>query len=199
MKRYLKFALIAAATVIGALLLYNWRVVIFLTMVLLYTAWHRVFWIGIESSKMIATVENQPWYPRWRQAVQRLILARETLRDTEEGTPARIEAEIEYQAAWSAYKLIADQVWDRLRWRPPRVPVAWRVNMALTQSNRMHLQPAFAMATCIFRCPNTGQKAQGFFADDLDDGDFEAISCTACTRLHWVNPKTGRVLGADEE
>ena len=37
-------------------------------------------------------------------------LARETLRDTEEGTPARMEAEIEYQAALSAYKLIADQV-----------------------------------------------------------------------------------------
>lgn len=65
---------------------------------------------NVESSKMIITVENQPWYPRWRQAVQRLILARETLRDTEEGTPARMEAEIEYQAALSAYKLIADQV-----------------------------------------------------------------------------------------
>jgi len=59
---------------------------------------------------MTTTVENQPWYPRWRQAVQRLILAREMLRDTKEDTPARMEAETEYQAAFSAYKLIADQV-----------------------------------------------------------------------------------------
>ena len=59
---------------------------------------------------MATTVENQPWYPHWRQAVQRLIVAREGLRDTKEGTPAQLEAEREYEAAWSAYKIIADQV-----------------------------------------------------------------------------------------
>jgi hypothetical protein len=59
---------------------------------------------------MTITVENQPWYPRWRKAVQRLILAREGLRDTKEGTPARTESEREYASAWSAYKIIADQV-----------------------------------------------------------------------------------------
>jgi hypothetical protein len=61
-------------------------------------------------SSMATTVENQPWYPQWRQAVQRLILARERLRDTKAGTEARIEAEREYEAAWSGYKIIADQV-----------------------------------------------------------------------------------------
>jgi hypothetical protein len=59
---------------------------------------------------MPATVENQQWYPSWRKAVQRLILARETLRDTKEGTLARTEAELEYQAARSAYRSIADRV-----------------------------------------------------------------------------------------
>ena len=32
------------------------------------------------------------------------------LRETKEGTPARLKAEREYEAAWSAYKIIADQV-----------------------------------------------------------------------------------------
>jgi hypothetical protein len=26
---------------------------------------------------------------------------------------------------------------------------------------------------------------------------YEAVTCTACTRIHLVNPRTGRVLGAD--
>ena len=59
---------------------------------------------------MTVTVEKQPWYPKWRKAVRRLMLAREAFRNTKEGTPAYTEAEIEYGAAWSAYKSIADQV-----------------------------------------------------------------------------------------
>jgi hypothetical protein len=59
---------------------------------------------------MTVTVENQPWYPKWRKAVQRLILARETLRAAKEGTSAYAEAELEYAAAWRAYKSIADEV-----------------------------------------------------------------------------------------
>jgi hypothetical protein len=59
---------------------------------------------------MTVTVENQPWYPKWRKAVQRLMLAREALRNAKEGTSAYSKAESEYGAAWSAYKSIADQV-----------------------------------------------------------------------------------------
>ena len=57
------------------------------------------------------------------------------------------------------------------------------------------------MPPFLYRCPNTGQRVQGFIADDPteDEGEFEAVVCTACTRLHWVNTKTGRVLGGDEE
>ena len=59
------------------------------------------------------------------------------------------------------------------------------------------------MAAFLYRCPNTGHKVQGFVADDPADSEagdeFEAIACTACTALHWVNPKTGKVLGADEQ
>jgi len=28
---------------------------------------------------------------------------------------------------------------------------------------------------------------------------FDAITCVACRRVHLVNPRTGKVLGADDE
>lgn len=63
------------------------------------------------------------------------------------------------------------------------------------------------MPTFLYRCPTTGQNVQGFVSDepsgdsDSDDefNEFAAVSCPACTALHWVNPKTGKVLGIDEE
>ncbi len=53
----------------------------------------------------------------------------------------------------------------------------------------------------IFRCPNTGLIVHGWIADDptADDDAFEPMTCTACTRTHIVNPKTGKVLGADDQ
>lgn len=58
------------------------------------------------------------------------------------------------------------------------------------------------MAAFLYRCPNTGLNVQGWIADDpaeRADESYEAIACTACTRVHLVNPKTGKVLGADDE
>jgi BRK domain len=57
------------------------------------------------------------------------------------------------------------------------------------------------MAAFLYRCPNTGLQVQGYTADDLTEGDveaYESLKCLACTRMHLVNPKTGKVLGADE-
>jgi len=57
------------------------------------------------------------------------------------------------------------------------------------------------MATFIYRCPTTGMKAQGFIADDpteAEDNDtYKAMTCLICTQVHLVNPKTGKVAGAD--
>ena len=56
------------------------------------------------------------------------------------------------------------------------------------------------MPLFIYRCPNTGMNVQGFTADDLTEDDketYEAVSCTACRQVHWVNPKTEKVLGRD--
>jgi hypothetical protein len=58
------------------------------------------------------------------------------------------------------------------------------------------------MATRVFLCPHTGQQVQGWFADDgsRNGGDtYEGVTCSACGQVQMVNPKTGKVLGADEE
>ena len=53
-----------------------------------------------------------------------------------------------------------------------------------------------------FFAPHTGQRVQGWFADDGSEngGDtYQGVTCLACNQLHMVNPRTGKVLGADEE
>jgi len=60
------------------------------------------------------------------------------------------------------------------------------------------------MGVCsiVFRCPNTGLNVHGWITDDPTEGEaesYEAVTCTACTRVHLINPKTGRMLGDDED
>jgi hypothetical protein len=58
------------------------------------------------------------------------------------------------------------------------------------------------MVAFVYRCPRTGLNVQGWIADDSTEGEaesYEAVTCTACTRVHLVNPKTGLVLGADKD
>jgi hypothetical protein len=57
------------------------------------------------------------------------------------------------------------------------------------------------MAALIYRCPKTGQKVQGWFADDgAESGEsFETVTCPACCQVHLINLKTGKTLGFDEE
>ena len=56
---------------------------------------------------------------------------------------------------------------------------------------------AHIMTVFVYRCPNTGQKVQGWTDDPpvADDPEaYQSVTCIACSRLHWVNPRTGRVL-----
>ncbi len=57
------------------------------------------------------------------------------------------------------------------------------------------------MAPFLYRCPNTGLRAQGFVAEDVsDDADtYESVTCLVCQQVHLVNPATGKVLGEAEE
>ena len=49
--------------------------------------------------------------------------------------------------------------------------------------------------------PNTGDNVQAWAADDPEDDDLTYIqmTCLACAQAHLVNPKTGKVLGSDDE
>lgn len=80
------------------------------------------------------------------------------------------------------------------RTEPLQVPV----KAASTKYNN----PVWAtVAAFIFRCPNTGLNVQGWIADDPEAGEgfYEAVTCTACTAFHLVDPENGNVLGADPE
>ncbi|MFY9837743.1 MAG: hypothetical protein WAK55_15005 [Xanthobacteraceae bacterium] len=54
----------------------------------------------------------------------------------------------------------------------------------------------------VFRCPNTGLNVQGWVADNPSEPEseaYEAVTCTACARVHLVDPRTGRILGSEED
>jgi hypothetical protein len=59
------------------------------------------------------------------------------------------------------------------------------------------------MEPFIYRCPATGMKVQGWSADEpsseIGNEVYETVVCTACTRVHLVNPKTGKTIGDDTE
>jgi hypothetical protein len=58
------------------------------------------------------------------------------------------------------------------------------------------------MIPFIYRCPITGLKVQGLFADEASveaPNTYEAVTCLACTRVHLVNRSTGKTQYDDEE
>jgi hypothetical protein len=58
------------------------------------------------------------------------------------------------------------------------------------------------MIPFIYRCPVTGLKVQGLFADKVPPekaNTYEPVTCLACTRVHLVNRSTGKTLDEDDE
>ena len=55
------------------------------------------------------------------------------------------------------------------------------------------------MAAFLFTCPNTQFRVQHWLEsdEDMSEDDYEGIVCQACAGLHFVNPKTGKVLGEE--
>jgi len=51
----------------------------------------------------------------------------------------------------------------------------------------------------VYRCPATGRNVQGFVhAPAADDPNtYETVTCTACYRVHLVNPVTRHVAGSN--
>jgi hypothetical protein len=56
------------------------------------------------------------------------------------------------------------------------------------------------MTTFLYRCPNTEKPVQGWTADEVvgDGNTYISVQCLACRQLHYVNPSTGKVLGAGD-
>jgi hypothetical protein len=55
------------------------------------------------------------------------------------------------------------------------------------------------MPPFLYSCPNTGQNVQGFTAEEASGDAYEAVTCLACRAVHFVNRKTGKVLGQDDD
>jgi hypothetical protein len=53
------------------------------------------------------------------------------------------------------------------------------------------------MGAVLFTCPTTKMMVQHWLDDDDDapEDEFRSIACPACTRQHFVNRKTGKLLG----
>ncbi|WP_245474689.1 hypothetical protein [Bradyrhizobium sp. Leo121] len=77
---------------------------------------------------------------------------------------------------------------------PPRAQ-----NLALDQIVRFQIFDKERMRHFIFVCPNTHLNVQHSLDEDdnTDQNEFTAVSCPACTRLHFLSRKTGQLLGAD--
>jgi len=57
-----------------------------------------------------SAVEDQPWYPEWRAAVERVIAASMARDATMVGTPERKAADQECEAAMAAFREIANRL-----------------------------------------------------------------------------------------
>ena len=70
----------------------------------------------------------------------------------------------------------------------------------LPQCRSLGISVSERMATFLYRCPDTGFRVQGYTRGQTSDDDdaYEAVTCIACTRVHLVNPTTGKVMGEEE-
>ena len=57
------------------------------------------------------------------------------------------------------------------------------------------------VVTFIYRCPRTGLQVRGRVAVNhaTDYEVYEPVTCTACARVHLVNPKSGKVLESSQK
>lgn len=58
------------------------------------------------------------------------------------------------------------------------------------------------MAPFFYRCPNSGRTVQAWAVDDVgqdNDYTYQEITCLACFQAHLVYPKTGKILGAEDQ
>jgi hypothetical protein len=56
------------------------------------------------------------------------------------------------------------------------------------------------MVQITFTCPKTTFKVQHWLdeSDDARDDEYVQVDCPACAKLHLINRKTGKMLGAKD-
>jgi hypothetical protein len=56
------------------------------------------------------------------------------------------------------------------------------------------------MAQLVFKCPGTGMNVQHWL-EETRPGEqypvYESVVCKACTRIHFIDRATGKLLGAE--
>ena len=57
------------------------------------------------------------------------------------------------------------------------------------------------MAAFVFKCPATSINVQHWLDDDEDvpEDEYKGVACPACLKLHFLNRKTGKLLGQDRK
>ena len=60
--------------------------------------------------RMANRPEDQPWYPKWREALERVIAAQMKRDSSRVGTPGREEADREYDAAMALFRAVASEI-----------------------------------------------------------------------------------------
>jgi hypothetical protein len=59
------------------------------------------------------------------------------------------------------------------------------------------------MGHLIFKCPRTGMNVQHWLADEPGPDDlrctYETVLCQACSRLHFINRSSRKLLGEPKE
>jgi hypothetical protein len=70
--------------------------------------------------------------------------------------------------------------------------------VALDQKSSHPIGYKSRMAAFFFTCPVTRFRVQSWSDDDDPPDDrYEGVDCLACTQVHFVDPKTGRVMGEE--
>src|SRR3974390_300801 len=85
---------------------------------------------------------------------------------------------------------------------PPPFRMAAAVSRFLIQIN-MASENAVRQTGCmghiLFKCPRTGLNVQHWLAEEVEpdnpQSSYETVVCKACTRLHFINRATGKLMG----
>ena len=65
---------------------------------------------GTLNLRMTNRPEDQPWYPKWREALERVIAAQMKRDSSRAGTPEREEAERESDTAMALFRAVASEI-----------------------------------------------------------------------------------------